>query len=158
MTQYVRHALEEGLFGWQVTDCVVTMTKCVYSIPDGPPSRRGPLSTAADFRKLTPIVLEQALEAATTVVCEPTVRVRLEIPSATVGTVMPAVGRLGGAVESSSLQGGLSIVETVLPVTRAQELQRQLPRLTGGEGVLESAFDGYQPVTGDPPTRRSPKR
>ncbi len=43
MTQYVRHALEEGLSGWQVTDCVVTMTKCVYSVPDGPPSRRGPL-------------------------------------------------------------------------------------------------------------------
>jgi ribosomal protection tetracycline resistance protein len=158
MTEYVRQALEEGLFGWQVTDCIVTMTKCAYSIPDGPPSRRGPPSTAADFRKLTPIVLRQALGEATTVVCEPTVRVSLEIPSATVGTVLPAVGRLGGAVESSSLQGGLSLVETVLPVTRAQELQRQLPRLTGGEGVLESTFEGYQAVTGDPPTRRSASR
>ena len=71
------------------------MTKCAYSIPDGPPSRRGPPSTAADFRKLTPIVLMQALEQATTVVCEPIVRVSLEIPTATVGTVLPAVGRLG---------------------------------------------------------------
>jgi ribosomal protection tetracycline resistance protein len=158
MTEYVRQALQEGLFGWQVTDCIVTMTKCAYSIPDGPPSRRGPPSTAADFRKLTPIVLRQALGEATTVVCEPTVRVSLEIPSATVGTVLPAVGRLGGAVESPSLQGGLSLVETVLPVTRAQELQRQLPRLTGGEGVLETAFEGYQPVTGDPPARRSATR
>jgi ribosomal protection tetracycline resistance protein len=154
MAQYVRGALQDGLFGWQVIDCVVTMTKCVYSIPDGPPSRRGPPSTAADFRKLTPIVLRQALEAATTVVCEPTVRVRLEIPSATVGTVLPAVARLGGVVEPSSLEGGLSIVGTVLPVTRAQELQRELPRLTGGEGVLESTFDGYQPVAGSAPTRR----
>ena len=158
MTEYVRQALQEGLFGWQVTDCIVTMTKCAYSIPDGPPSRRGPPSTAADFRKLTPIVLRQALGEATTAVCEPTVRVSLEIPSAAVGTVLPAVGRLGGAVESSSLQGGLSVVETVLPVTRAQELQRQLPRLTGGEGVLDSTFEGYQPVTGDPPTRRSASR
>ena len=154
MTEYVRQALQEGLFGWQVTDCIVTMTKCAYSIPDGPPSRRGPPSTAADFRKLTPVVLMQALEAATTVVCEPSVRVSLEIPSTTVGTVLPSVGRLGGAVESSSLQGGLALVETVLPVTRAQELQRQLPRLTAGEGVLDSTFEGYQPVTGDPPTRR----
>ena len=54
--------LREGLHGWQVTDCVVTMTDCAYSVPDGPPSRRGPLSTAADFRKLTPLVLMQALE------------------------------------------------------------------------------------------------
>jgi ribosomal protection tetracycline resistance protein len=158
MNEYVRQALQKGLFGWQVTDCIVTMTKCAYSIPDGPPSRRGPPSTAADFRKLTPLVLMQALEAATTVVCEPTVRVSLEIPSTTVGTVLPAVARLGGAVESSSLQGGLTVVETVLPVTRAQELQRRLPRLTGGEGVLDSTFEGYWPVTGDPPTRRSVSR
>ena len=46
------------------------------------------------------------------------------------------------------------IVETVLPVTRVHDLQRQLPGLTGGEGVLESTFAGYEPVSGDQPTRR----
>jgi ribosomal protection tetracycline resistance protein len=35
-----------------------------------------------------------------------------------------------------------------------QELQRALPGLTGGEGVLDSTFAGYQPVSGDQPTRR----
>jgi ribosomal protection tetracycline resistance protein len=34
-------------------------------------------------------------------------------------------------------------------------LQHQLPDLTGGEGVLEATFDGYQPVRGRPPTRRA---
>ena len=33
MGEYVRQALQEGLFGWQVTDCVVTMTECGYSVP-----------------------------------------------------------------------------------------------------------------------------
>ena len=28
MESYVREALEEGLAGWQVTDCRVTMTDC----------------------------------------------------------------------------------------------------------------------------------
>ncbi len=36
---------------------------------------------------------------------------------------------------------------------RAYELQRQLPGLTGGEGVLESSFAGYQPASGTAPTR-----
>ena len=63
MARYVRQTLQEGLFGWQVTDCVVTMTDCNYSSPDGPPATRGPLSTAADFRKLTPLVVGQALDA-----------------------------------------------------------------------------------------------
>jgi ribosomal protection tetracycline resistance protein len=153
MGRYVREALREGLFGWQVTDCVVTMTKCIYSVPDGPPSRRGPLSTAADFRKLTPLVLAQALERAGTVVCEPTVRASLEIPTGTIGAVMPALMRLGAAVETPSLEARVATLKAVLPAARADDLQRQLPGLTGGEGVLESSFEGYQPVKGDQPNR-----
>jgi ribosomal protection tetracycline resistance protein len=154
MAQYVRQTLREGLFGWQVTDCLVTVTRCNYSVPDGPPSRRGPLSTAADFRKLTPIVVMRALERAGTVVCEPIVRGRLEIPADAIGVVMGALGRLGARVETQSLRGNLSTIEAVLPAARTHELQRQLSALTGGEGVLESSFVGYQPVDGEQPTRR----
>ena len=153
MREYVEQTLHEGLFGWQVTDCVVTMVECSYSVPDGPPSRRGPLSTAADFRKLTPLVLRQALERARTVVCEPTVRARVEIPSDAIGAVMAALARLGAAAETPTMQGPLSTIEAVLPAQRADDLQRELPALTGGEGVLESDFAGYQPVTSSIPRR-----
>ncbi|HEV8105148.1 MAG TPA: translation factor GTPase family protein [Gaiellaceae bacterium] len=153
MDQYVRQTLSEGIFGWQVTDCVVTMTKCTYSVPDGPPSRRGPLSRAADFRKLTPLVLMRALERAKPVVCEPIVRVDLEIPTGTIGAVLAALARLGATVETPSPRRNLSTIETILPAARAQDLQRQLAGLTGGEGVLDSTFAGYQPVSGDQPTR-----
>src|SRR5213076_1765913 len=105
MGGYVRQTLREGVFGWQVTDCLVTMTNCTYSVPDGPPSRRGPLSTAADFRKLTPLVLMQALERAGTAVCEPIVQVRVEIPTTTIGAVMAALARLGAGIETPSLVG-----------------------------------------------------
>jgi ribosomal protection tetracycline resistance protein len=146
MERYVRNALQEGLYGWPVVDCVVTMTRSAYSIADGPPSRRGPTSTAADFRKLTPLVLARALERAGTVVCEPVVRVSLEVPTRSVGAVLPALARLGASVESPSPHGELSTVEAVMSVTTADELQRQLPGLTGGEGVVESTFAGYQAI------------
>jgi ribosomal protection tetracycline resistance protein len=154
MEQYVRQTLQEGLFGWQVSDCIVTMTESNYSSPDGPPTTRGPLSTAADFRRLTPLVVMQALKRAGTVVCEPTVRVSLEIPTELVAAAMPALARLGAAIEPPWLQGKLSTIKAVLPAARADQLQRQLPGLTGGEGVLESSFAGYQPVSGDQPSRR----
>ena len=147
MERYVRAALNEGLRGWQVVDCIVTMTQCAYSGSDGPPSRRGPTSTAADFRKLTPLVVAQALERAGTVLCEPTVRVTLEVPTRGVGAVLPALSRLGAAVEPPSPRGELSMIVAMMPVTGADELQRQLAGLTGGEGVFESTFAGYQPVT-----------
>jgi len=154
MGRYVRHALEEGLFGWQVTDCTVTMTRCTYQSPDGPPATRGSLSTPADFRKLTPLVLMRALEQAGTVVCEPVLRVRIEMPTTTIGPVLAVLARLGGVAQTPSLEGELATIETVLPAARVQLLQRQLPALTAGEGVLESDFDGYQAVSGAPPTRR----
>jgi ribosomal protection tetracycline resistance protein len=154
MGGHVRRTLQEGLFGWQVTDCVVTMTKCTYQSADGPPSTRGPLSSLADFRNLTPIVLMQALERAGTVVCEPVVRVRLEVPVTAIGPVLAALGRLGAVAQPPSLVGELSTIETILPAARVPELQRQLPALTGGEGMLESDFAGYEPLAGPPPTRR----
>jgi ribosomal protection tetracycline resistance protein len=154
MAKYVRQSLREGLAGWQVTDCVVTMNRCMYSVPDGPPSRRGPLSTAADFRKLTPLVLMQALHSAGTSVCEPVVRGELEVPAASIGAVTAALGRLGASLETQSLRGDLATIETVLSAARAQDLQRELSKLTGGEGVLEASFVGYEPVSGERPTRK----
>jgi ribosomal protection tetracycline resistance protein len=151
--RYVRDALGEGLFGWRVTDCLVTMTDCVYSSWDGPPSTRGPRSTAADFRKLTPLVVAQALRAARTVVCEPVSRLRLEVPTGTIAAVVPALARRGAAIEAPSPRGSLSTIEVIVAAARAHELQRDLPGLTGGEGVVESEFAGYRPVAGEPPRR-----
>lgn len=156
MTRYIGRTLDEGLFGWRVTDCIVTMTECGYYIGDGPgkPSGMTPRTTAAHFRGLTPLVLMQALEQARTMVCEPFMRVSIEIPTDDVGAVLGAVARLGGAVETQSVQKELSAIAVVLPATHVQDLRRALPGLTGGEGVVETTFAGYQPVRGAAPTRR----
>jgi ribosomal protection tetracycline resistance protein len=154
MGEYVRLALAEGLFGWQVTDCVVTVTKIAYSLADGPPSRRGPMPTANDLKKLTPVVLMQALGRGGCTVCEPVFRISAEVPTEAIGSVLAALGRLGAGAGTPAQRGELSVLETVLPASSVQDLRRQLPGLTSGEGVIESEFAGYQPVTGDPPTRR----
>ena len=151
MTRYVTQALREGLRGWQVTDCTVTMTESGYISPS---------TTAAHFRKLTPLVLMAALDQAGTAVCEPMIRVSLEIPAETTGSVLAAVARLGGTAGTPVLRAELdplnplTAVRALLPAARAQDLQRQLPGLTSGEGVAETSFGGYRPVTGPPPARR----
>jgi ribosomal protection tetracycline resistance protein len=152
MTAYVHDALRSGPYGWQVTDCVVTLTFCKHAVADGPPSERGE-TKAIDVRKLTPLVVAEALAAAGTVVCEPTLRVTVEAPAASLQSVLAAIVRAGGTVEAPALRGELAIVESVLPAVRADELQRELPRVTGGEGVLERTFEGYRRVQGDPPRR-----
>jgi ribosomal protection tetracycline resistance protein len=154
MGEYVRLALEEGLYGWQVTDCLVTLTKIAYSLADGPPSRRGPMPTARDVKRLVPLVLMQALEQAGSVVCEPVFEVAAEVPTETIGSMLAALGRLGAGAATPSTRGELSVLETTLPASLVGELRRQLPGLTGGQGLIDAEFAGYQPVTGEPPTRK----
>jgi ribosomal protection tetracycline resistance protein len=154
MEQYVRITLQEGLYGWAVNDCLVTMTSSNYSIADGPPSRRGPLSTAADFRKLTPLVLMQALHNAGTSVCEPMSRVRIDAPATSMGSVLGMLAQQGAAVHAQSIRGEDISIEAELPADGVRALQRRLPAATNGDGVLESTFAGYQPVHGEPPMRR----
>ncbi len=149
MTRYVRRALREGRRGRPVTDCVVTMFESGYISPS---------TTAAHFRKLTPLVLAAALEQAGTVVCGPMIRVSLEIPAHAVGSVLAAAARLGAEAGTPTLRADLAALETVLPAIRAQDLQRQLPGLTGGEGVAETSFGGYRPVSGPPPGQAQSSR
>jgi ribosomal protection tetracycline resistance protein len=144
MDAYVRDALVEGLAGWQVTDCCVTMTDCGYA---------SPVTSAADYRRLTQLVLMTALERAGTWVCEPLSDLTLEIPSSTAPGVVATLGRLGGRVRGQFSANGLSTVDAVLPVARVRSMQNQLPGLSMGEGTLETRFGGYQPIGSDPPHR-----
>jgi ribosomal protection tetracycline resistance protein len=51
------------------------------------------------------------------------------------------------------MRGSLCLLEGEIPAARVHALQQQLPALTRGEGVLESAFERYQPVRGAIPAR-----
>ncbi len=148
MTLYVRRSLAVGLHGWQVTDCIVTMTDCGYYVGDGPrkPTRPMTRTAAADFRKLTPRVLKAALTRARTVVCEPIMRARVETPSDSLGTVLALLARLGAAMGAPAVRGELSVVDTTLPAARAQELRARLPGITSGEATVETELAGYEPV------------
>jgi ribosomal protection tetracycline resistance protein len=140
----VRETLRQGLYGWQVLDCAVTMTHSGYS---------SPTSTAGDFRLLTPLVLMQALKEARTAVCEPIHRFSIDAPTETVGQVLSALARLDAVPEAPTVRGSSSALAGDIAAARVHELRLELPALTRGEGVLESEFDRYEPVNSTAPTR-----
>jgi ribosomal protection tetracycline resistance protein len=140
----VRETLRQGVYGWQVTDCAVTMTRSGYW---------SPLSTAGDFRNLTPLVLMSALRRAGTGVYEPIHRFHLDVPADLLGSVLPVLGRLGAVPQATALRGTSGLLDGEIPAARVHELERQLPSLTRGEGVLECAFDHYRLVRGAIPAR-----
>jgi ribosomal protection tetracycline resistance protein len=152
----VRETLGQGLHGWEVTDCVVTMTHSGYWARQSHAHAtfdKSMSSTARDFRQLTPLVLMDALAEAGTRVYEPMHRFRLELPADTFGPVLPVLTGLGAVPGTPRPQGGSYLVDGELPAARVHQLTQQLPALTRGEGVLESAFARWRPVRGPAPTR-----
>ncbi len=152
----VRDTLHQGLYGWQVPDCTVTVTHSGYAPRQSHAHGKfdkSMSSTGADFRGLTPLVLMDALKIAGTQVCEPMHRFRLDIPADVLGVMMPVLARQRAVPQSSTMRGAICVLEGDIPVAQVHELERALPSLTRGEGVLESAFDHYRPVHGEPPTR-----
>jgi ribosomal protection tetracycline resistance protein len=152
----VRETLGQGLHGWQVPDCLVTMTHCGYWPRQSHAHARfdkSMSSTGGDFRGLTPLVLMSALRQAGTRVYEPMHRFQLEIPADALGAVMPVLARLRAVPQSSTTRGSACLLEGDIPAAQVHDLERALPSLSRGEGVLDCAFDHYQPVHGEPPSR-----
>ncbi|MGW2719308.1 GTP-binding protein [Streptomyces sp. NPDC001492] len=146
----VRETLGQGLHGWQVTDCTVTMTHSGYS-PRQSHAHQGfdksMSSTGHDFRGLTPLVLIEALRRAGTRVYEPMHRFRLEAPADTLGVLLPVLAALRAVPQTTGTRGAACVLEGAVPAGRVHELEQRLPGLTRGEGEWESAFDHYAPIT-----------
>ncbi len=152
----VRETLRQGLSGWDVPDCLVTMTHGRYAPRQSAMHAnfdKSMSSTGADFRGLTPMVLMQALRTAGTTVHEPLHRFRLEIPADTYGAVLPVLASLGGTPELPVPDRSVYRLGGVVPAASVHRLYQALPELTRGEAVLETEFDSYRPVAGRPPVR-----
>jgi len=124
----VRETLQHGLYGWQVTDCTVTLTHSGY-LPRQSHAHQG------------------------FIVYEPIHRFHLEIPAETLGSTLPALAHLRAVAQTPAIRGSSCTLEGDVPAARVHGLRQQLPALTRGEGVLECAFDRYEPVSGTIPTR-----
>ncbi|MES0832823.1 GTP-binding protein [Nocardiopsis tropica] len=144
VAETVHDTLSQGLYGWQVTDCVVTLVRSGFVAPT---------STARDFRCLTPMVLMRALHRAGTRVMEPVHACELEVPADTLSAVLAALGAAGGHVHESRPGGGAWELRGELPARAVHGFRTALPGLTRGEGFLLSRRSRVRPVAGAPPRR-----
>ena len=145
----VRETLGQGVHGWQVSDCTVTMTHSGYW-PRQSHAHQGfdksMSSTGADFRGLTPLVLMEALRRAGTQVYEPMHRFRIEAPADTLGALLPVLARLRAVPRTTETRDRSCVLEGTIPAAQVHGLEQRLPGLTSGEGALEAAFDHHAPV------------
>ncbi len=62
------------------------------------------------------------------------------------GVVLPALVRHRAKPDRSAVEGAVCVVEGEIPAAEVHSLTRRLPGLTGGEGLLETAFGHYRPA------------
>ena len=148
MTEYASAALRRGPAGWEVRDCVVTVTDCGYSSPG---------TTAADVRKLTPQLLAAALRRVGTVICEPLHRFRLDVPGDALAAVLRLLARCRAVPRGPVRSGEWWTVEGDIPAAEVGRLRRGLGGRTRGAGVLETRFDRYEPVPAGVPSPGRPR-
>jgi ribosomal protection tetracycline resistance protein len=152
----VHDTLRQGLHGWQVTDCLVTMTHSGYAPRQSHAHARfdkSMSSTGWDFRSVTPLVLMAALRRAGTAVLEPMHRFRLDIPADTLNPVLHLLVRARGVLRGSATVGASCLLDGDIPAAMVHDVQRRLPALTRGEGSTEWTFDHYRPVRDTVPER-----
>ena len=137
LAETARQSLDQGPRGRRVTDIRLLVTRTGFVSPG---------TTAADFRKLLPLVLETALRRAGTVVCEPIHAFTLDGPAGTLGATLGALARAAAVPLTQQVTGARFEVSGLIPAARLREVEQALPALTHGEGLLESSFDSYRPV------------
>jgi len=140
----VYETLEQGIHGWEVTDCLVRLTHAGFW---------SPVSTAGDFRKLTPLVLMAAVSMAGTEVCEPFETLELEIPEDTFGAVCGVLVLARATIRDVINDGATTRLVCSIPTAELRGVEQQLPGLTRGDGGWLATFSGYVPVAGEPPVR-----
>jgi ribosomal protection tetracycline resistance protein len=139
----VRDCLAQGLCGWPVTDCVVSLIRGGYA----------PTTGAGDFRLVTPLVLMAALWAAGTRVFEPCHWFEVEVPADAVGPVVNQLTAAEADLRETRPNGSAWLLAGELPARCVPLVQRSLPGLTSGEGVWSSRPHGDRPVRGAVPVR-----
>ncbi len=137
----IRYGLEQGVYGWEVTDCRICFEYGVYY---------SPVSTPADFRFLAPIVLELALKKAGTQVLEPYLSFTLFAPQEYLSRAYHDAVKYDAVIETTSLKNNEAILTGEIPARRIGEYKSDLNFYTNGRSVCLTELKGYQETSGEP--------
>ena len=144
LTAYVHEALAEGLAGWQVTDCRVTVTDCGYA---------SPATSAADYRRLTELVMATALDRAGTWVCEPLADLALEMPTSTAPASWGRSGASAAASRGSSRPTASRRRAPCWPWRASGRSSTSCPACRWGRGSSSRVSTATSRSASDPPRR-----
>ena len=137
----INYGLEQGLYGWKVTDCKICFEYGVYY---------SPVSTPSDFRFLAPIVLEQTLKKAGTQLLEPYLSFILFTPQEYFSRAYNDAQKHCAIIETSQSKNDEVIFTGHIPARCINEYRNTLTLYTNGQAVFLTELKDYQIATCEP--------
>ncbi len=144
----VPEALQQGLFGWEVTDLKVTLIEGEHHVWHTHP---------LDFAVATPMGMMDGLARTGVRLLEPVLSFRLSVPEETGGKLMNELVLMRGEFDAPVLRGDRMDISGTLPVATSLDFPARLGSMTKGRGMLSTAFAGYRECPPDVQAER-PRR
>ncbi|HBS44044.1 MAG TPA: GTP-binding protein, partial [Paenibacillus sp.] len=142
----VPEALQQGLYGWGVTDLKATLIEGQHHVWHTHP---------LDFAVATPMGIMDGLARAGTKLLEPILLVRIVVPEENGGRVMNDLVQMRGTFEPPVLQGERMIIEGRLPLATSLDYPVTLSSYTKGRSTFTSFFAGYEECPSDVSAERT---
>lgn len=133
----VPEALQQGLYGWEVTDLKVTLTEGQHHVWHTHP---------LDFAVATPMGIMDGLARVGTKLLEPILQVRIVVPEENGGRVMNDLVQMRGTFEPPVLQGERMIIEGRLPLATSLDYPVSLSSYTKGRSTFTSFLPAMKNV------------
>lgn len=127
--------LEQGLYGWEVTDF-----KCTLIGGEHHTIHTHPL----DFFVCTPMAFMNTLTQTGSTILEPLLKIRVTAPEDFSGKIFSEIVKMGGEYDTPVIRSGMIIVESVVPVATSMNFPEKLAAITSGRAILSQTFYGYR--------------
>ena len=127
--------IEQGIYGWEVTDF-----KCTLIGGEHHTIHTHPL----DFFVATPVAFLRGLKSSGSKLLEPYLAVRITAPEEYLGKITGDVIMMRGEFDTPVMRNGKMILEANLPVADSMDYPTRLASATSGKGILHSSFGFYR--------------
>ncbi len=102
-------------------------------------------TVGGDFRQATYRAIRQGLRSTKSVLLEPWVRFKLEVPSDCIGRAMSDIQQMGGTFDAPETRGETSLLTGCVPAVKIRNYQQELIGFTKGRGRISCLLKGYEP-------------
>ena len=127
--------LEQGLYGWEVTDFRCTLVGGQHHTIHTHP---------LDFFVCTPMAFMNGLQSLGSTVLEPLLKLRITADASLSGKITGEIIRMRGEYDAPLFFGDQAAVEAIVPVSTSMEFPVKLASWSSGRAVLSSSFHGYR--------------